>query len=75
MTDKNRFSLLGEMDTNENYPNIGPTGQIGTPGPGNGQKRTMNDRSQDASKDDRTTKHTKIDVMGLCVDAATDMDN
>jgi hypothetical protein len=77
MTDKNMFSLLGDMGDQDQDATAGPIGPLGTPGAGaaSGQKRTVNDRSPEASKDDRTTKQTRIDLMGMCVDAATDMDN
>jgi hypothetical protein len=68
--DKNRFSILGGMDNTN--PDPGNAGGTGTPG--QGQKRTVNDRSPEARIDDRMTKAKKIDMMGLCVDAATDMD-
>jgi hypothetical protein len=68
MTDKNRFSILGDMGGD--LPDPGVTSAPGTPA--TGQKRTLNDRSPEGNNDDRTKR---INLMDLCVDTATDMDN
>jgi hypothetical protein len=68
MTDKNRFSILGDMGGD--IPDPGTQSAPGTPA--TGQKRTLEDRSPDVTPDGRTKR---INLMDLCVDTATDMDN